>query len=337
LCFAPIEVLLATCAANSQQSRGPYYVKMQLNHFRYFVAVAEELNFTKAARRLGMAQPPVSRQIRALENELRVQLFERRSGRVFLTDAGKRFLDSARTVLQEADAAVSNVRKDLDVAVGTIRVGFGKGLGETVGVVMNQHLRLYPRVEIDVRDLLSGFQIDALKARKIDVEFSHGPLLAPGVLSEKLFRERFTVVVPCSNRLSKRSRLSMQDLADQKLLLIQRTLSPVVHDKIAELCRSARTKLNVVPMESTCYEEAGALTIASGRGITIAVGRSPAHPSFGNRLVAVPLREPAAWIDVCIARRNEESMPAILNFFDSARKVLQHVVLPDNRGRRPAR
>lgn len=79
----------------------------------------------------------------------------------------------------------------------------------------------------------------------------------------------------------------------------------------------------MVPMEFTCYDEAGALTIASGRGITIAVGRNPAHPSFGDRLVAVPLREPSAWIDVCIARRKEESVPTILNFFDSACKMVQ--------------
>jgi DNA-binding transcriptional LysR family regulator len=302
-------------------------VKIHLNHFRYFVAVAEELNFTKAAGRLGMAQPPVSRQIRALEHELRVQLFDRRAGRVFLTDAGKRFLDAARTVLQQADAAISYARKDLEVTVGTIRVGFGKGLGEIVGAPINHHIRSYPEAEIDVRDVLSGFQIDALKTRKIDVAFSHGPLLAPGILSEKLFRERLTVVVPRSNRLSRHSRLSMQDLVGQTLLLIQRPFSPVVHDKIAELCRTVLAKLNVLPMESTCYDEAGALTLVSGRGITIAVGRNPVHPSFASRLVAVPLRERSAWIDVCIARRKEECAPAVLNFFDSAHNLLRASVV----------
>ncbi|HVB86011.1 MAG TPA: LysR family transcriptional regulator [Candidatus Dormibacteraeota bacterium] len=299
-------------------------LKIQLHHFRCFVAVAEELNFTKAARRLGMAQPPVSRHIRALENELGVELFERRFGKVSLTDSGSRFLSSARTVLQHADVALSNVRKDFDDALGTIRVGFGKGLGDVVSSVMNQHIRLYPSVEIDVRDVLSGFQIEALKNRKIDVAFSHGRLLAADLLSEKLFREGLTVVVARSSRLAKRSRLSMQDLAGQTLLLIHRQLSPVVHDKIAALYRASRTKLNIIPMESTCYDEAGALTIASGRGITIAVGRNPSHPSFGDRLTAVPLREPSAWIDVCIARRRDESAPAIVDFVGSTRKLLQH-------------
>jgi DNA-binding transcriptional LysR family regulator len=298
-------------------------LKIKLHHFRYFVAVAEELNFTKAARRLGMAQPPVSRHIRALEDELGVPLFERRSGKVSLTDSGKRFLASARTVLREAELALSNVCKDQDGADGIVRVGFGKGLGDVVSAVMNRHLRTFPNVEIDVRDVLSGYQIDALKTRKIDVAFSHGVLSSPDLVCAKLFREGLTVVVPRSSRLAKYSRLTVQQLAGQTLLLIQRPFSPVVHDKIAELLRGSHAAMNVVPMESTCYDEAGALTMASGRGITIAVGRNPFHPSFADRLIAVPLREPSAWIDVSIVRRKDEPSPAVLRFFDSARKLLQ--------------
>jgi LysR family hca operon transcriptional activator len=307
-------------------------VKIKLHHFRYFVAVAEELNFTKAARRLGMAQPPVSRHIRALEDELGVPLFERRSGKVSLTDSGKRFLASARTVLQQADIALSNVRKDQDGAVGIIRVGFGKGLGDVVSAVMNRHLRIFPNVEIDVRDILSGYQIDVLKARKIDVAFSHGVLSSPDLVSAKLFREGLTVVVPRSSRLAKYSQLSVQQLVGQALLLIQRPFSPVVHDKIAELLRSSRKAMDVVPMESTCYDEAGALTIASGRGITIAVGRNPFHPSFVDGLIAVPLRAPPAWVDVCVVRRKDEPSPAVADFFDSARKLFQrYSTVRDNR------
>ncbi|MGA9884889.1 MAG: LysR family transcriptional regulator [Candidatus Acidiferrales bacterium] len=292
---------------------------MKLHQLRYFVAVAEELSFTRAARRLGMAQPPLSRQIHALESELAVQLFERHAGKVFLTDAGRRFLDAARTVLQEAAAAVSIARQGKDGALGTVRVGFGKGLGDVVSVVIDGHFRLYPNVDIDVRDVLSGYQADALKTRKIDVGFSHGHPSSPDLISETLFREGLTVVVPRSSRLAKRPRLGMCDLAAQNLLLIGRELSPVVHDKIADLCRAARIKANLIHTDTTCYDEAGALTIASGRGITIAVGRSPAHPAFRNRLAAVPLREHSAWIEVCVVRRKEESAPAVLNLFDAAR------------------
>jgi DNA-binding transcriptional LysR family regulator len=296
---------------------------MELHHFRYFVAVAEDLNFTKAARRLGMAQPPLSRQIRALEAEIGVPLFERRSGRVFLTDAGRRFLDAARTVLQESAAAVAAARQGRDGAMGTVRVAFGKGLGDVVSAVMNHNIRLYPNVEIDVRDIFSGFQMEALRTRKVDVGFTHGQTASLDLISEKLFREGLTVVLPRSSRLAKLSRLRMRDLSGQNLLVIDRTLSPAVHDRIFELCRNAKINLNLIQTETTCYDEAGALMIASGRGITIAVGSSPAHPAFGGRLIAVPLRETSAWMDVCIAWRKGECSPTVLNFVDSARKLLR--------------
>jgi len=296
---------------------------LELHHFRYFVAVAEDLNFTKAARRLGMAQPPLSRQIQALEAEIGVPLFERRSSRVFLTDAGRRFLDAARIVLRESAAAVDIARQGQDGATGTVRVAFGKGLGDVVSAVMNQNIRLYPNVEIDVRDIFSGFQIEALRTRKVDVGFAHGQTASLDLISEKLFKEGLTVVVPRSSRLAKRSRLRIRDLSGQNLLVIDRALSPAVHDRIFELYRSARINLNLVPTETTCYDEAGALMIASGRGITIAVGSSPAHPAFGGRLLAVPLRETSASIDVSIAWRRDESSPAVLNFIESARKLLR--------------
>lgn len=296
---------------------------MELRHLKYFVAVAEDLNFTRAAKRLGIAQPPLSRQIRSLENEIGVQLFERRSGRVFLTDAGRRFLDGARTALQEAVAAITLARQSRDGGQGTVRVGFGKGLGDVVSTVINYHIRMHPDVEVDVRDVFSGFQIEGLTNRKFDVGFSHGQTTSGDLVSEKLFREGLSVVVARSSPLAKRTRVTMQTLVGQNLLLIDRQLSPVVHDKILELCRNAKGNIDLVATDSTCYDEAGALMIASGRGISIAVGRSPSHPSFADRLVAVPLRESTAWVEVCVSWRRHESSPVVLNFVESARRLLR--------------
>jgi DNA-binding transcriptional LysR family regulator len=293
---------------------------MELHHFRYFVAVAEELSFTNAAKRLGMSQPPLSYQIRSLENEIGVQLFERLSRKVFLTDAGGRFLDAARLVLQQAEAAVDVARQAKSGALGTVRVGFGKGLGDTVSTVINQHLRLFPSVEIDVRDVFSGFQVEALRSRKIDVGFLHGDPAALDLVSEKLFKERLTVVVPRSSPMAKRSRLAMNDLREQTIMLIDRSISPGVYDKVLELSRDAGLNPRTVSTDSTPYDEAGAMMVASGRGIYFAVGKSPIHPSFAERLVALPIRDPSASIEVTIAWRMGESTPAILNFIESARK-----------------
>lgn len=296
-------------------------VTMELYHFRYFVAVAEELSFTAAAKRLAMAQPPLSRQIRALESEIGVQLFERRSGRIFLTDSGREFLNAAREVLYQAASAVEIAQQAKNGEVGAVKVGFGKGLGDTVSVIVNQHLRLSPRIEMDVRSILTGHQSEALKSRKIDVGFMHGPPGSLDLSSEALFREGLSVVFARSNPLAKRRFLRMRDLRDQTLLLIERSMSPHAHDLLLTLYRNAGLNPKTIITDTTCYDEEGAMLIASGRGITLAVGKNPTYPSFADQLIALPLREPRASLEVHLAWRKSETLSTILKFIDTARTM----------------
>lgn len=298
---------------------------MELHHLRYFLAVAEDLSFTSAARRLKMAQPPLSRQIQSLENELGVKLFERRSRKVFLTGSGAQFMTAARLVLEQAQLAVDVARQSRDGELGTVRVGFGKGLGDVVSLVINQHVRLFPEIEFDFRDILSGHQSESLLTRKIDVGFSHGPATSLEVASEKLFRESLSVVLARTNPLAKRSYLRLNDLRHETLLLIERWISPHVHDLALSLCRNAGLSPRIVMTESTCYDEAGAMMAATGKGVFLAVGKNPTHPSFADRLVALNLREPQATIEVHAAWRRGESSRTILNFIQTARTQLQGV------------
>jgi DNA-binding transcriptional LysR family regulator len=298
---------------------------MELHHLRYFTAVAEELSFTKAAKRLKMAQPPLSRQIRFLENEIGVQLFERRSGRIFLTDAGGRFLSAVRLVLEQVDIAVEVARQTQNGDIGTVRVGFGKGLGDVVSLVINQHMRLFPRIEVDVRDILSGHQTEALTGRRIDVAFSHGPATSPEMTSEKLFKENISIVLARSSALANRTDLRLKDLRHETLLLIERSISPHVHDLALALCRDAERSPRIVFTESTVYDEAGAMMAASGKGVFLAVGKNPCHPSFADRLIALNLREPRATIEVHVGWRRVESSSTILNFIETTRTLFQHM------------
>jgi DNA-binding transcriptional LysR family regulator len=300
-------------------------VAMELHHLRYFVAVAEELSFTKAAKRLKMAQPPLSRQIRSLENEIGVQLFERRSGKAFLTDAGCRFLNAVRAALEQVEAAVEVARQTKNGELGTVRVGFGKGLGDIVSLVINRHVRLFPKIEVDVRDTFSGHQSPALMGRTIDVGFSHGPAASLELTSEKLFQEGLSVVLARSNPLARRPYLRLRDLSHETLLLIERSMSPAVHDLALALCRDAGLSPRIVLTESTPYDEAGAMMAASGKGVFLAVGKNPSHPSFADRLLALDLREPLARIEVHAAWRRGESSSTILNFVETARTLLQRV------------
>jgi len=191
--------------------------------------------------------------------------------------------------------------------------------------VINQHVRLFPEIEFDFRDILSGHQSESLLSRKIDVGFSHGPATSLEVTSEKLFRESLSVVLARANPLAKRRYLRLNDLRHETLLLIERWISPHVHDLALSLCRNAGLSPRLVMTESTCYDEAGAMMAASGNGVFLAVGKNPTHPSFADRLVALNLREPQATIEVHAAWRRGESSRTILNFIQSARTQLQGV------------
>jgi DNA-binding transcriptional LysR family regulator len=297
---------------------------MELRQLYSFVAVAEELSFTKAAKRLQIAQPPVSRHIRDLEKELGVPLFERNTSRVFLTDAGRSFLNEIRVALQHLSQAGEAARQVGSGGGGTVRLGIGKGLGEVVGRLVNEYLRLVPKVEIDVRDLASGLQTEALLDRSVDVGFLRPPINAPQLLSAPLFEERFSVVLRQSSPLAKRKALRVQHLANETLLLIDRRISPGVYDRTLELFRERGIEPKTVPTATMPYEEAGSILVDSGKGIYIAVGGNPIHPAFMSRLVALPLKDPSAVTEVLIAWRRDEQAKAALDFVQFTRNAFQN-------------
>jgi len=189
---------------------------------------------------------------------------------------------------------------------------------------MNEYLRLAPRVEIDVRDIPSGFQGEALIDRKIDVGFMRPPIDAPQLVSASLFQEPFSVVLRRANPLAKRKTLHLRDLADETLLLINRQISPGVYDRTLALFREHGIKPKTISTATMSYEEAGSILVDSGKGIYIAVGRNPIHPSFTDRLIVLPLNESSAVADVHLVWRRDEQSKTTLDFVKFTRDALQH-------------
>ena len=294
---------------------------MELRHLRYFVRVAEELNFTRAARHLDIAQPVLSRQIRDLEREIGVQLFDRNSSRVSLTDAGGLFLSEARVVLQHALQAVEAARQVQAGAAGTVRVAIAKGLGDAVSRIMNGYIRLFPSVEVDVQNIASGFQSEAFNDRRIDVGFMRPPFSNPQLTSSLLFEEGFSVVLRKASSLAKRARIRLKDLAKENLLMIDKHISPGFNDRVLELLRNAGIAPKMIPTETMPYDEAGAILVESGKGIYLAVGDGPYYPSFADRLVALPLDEPSAVMPVHIVWRKNEQARTTVEFVKYAQRM----------------
>ena len=287
---------------------------MELQRIRYFVAVAEELSFTKAARKLRIAQPPLSRQIRILETAVGAKLLERNTTHVSLTNAGRLFLNDARIILRQVAQAMDIARNSNSGETGLIRIGIGKGLGEMVSRIVYHYLEAHHGVEIAFKDIPSGYQADALVAHKIDFGFLRPPIDTARLASAHLFDERFSVVLRKSSPLAKFKYLKLKQLVNEPLLLIDRNLSPGVYDKTLEMFRIAGLTPNVVPTETLAHDEGGAVLVASGRGIHIMVGKHPYFPYFQDKLTAIPLHESSASIGVFAVWQNDEGAKVVLDF-----------------------
>lgn len=234
---------------------------LDLRKVRYFVAVAEHLNFGRAAEFLHIAQPVLSRQIRALEHDLKVQLFERDNRATRLTPAGEALLDDARTLLPTADAARRRVR---DVAAGqrTFTVGFMPGLIVTSAV--REFSRRHPDLSVEVFRTDWTNQTDVIRDGQVDIGYLRLPVGQNGLAIEPLFSEPRVVVLPANHRLAGKDAVTAADLADEHLLQDPDAV-PEWRDIAVEL--RERQQWKAIPPLRTVEEKLE--HVAAGHGIVV--------------------------------------------------------------------
>jgi len=295
---------------------------VELRQLRYFIAVAEELNFTKAAYKLHISQPPLSRQIRQLEEEFGVQLFARDRTKVELTDPGKTFLREAHAVVNQANWAAQVLERSKSGHYGALRIAIASGLSGVIRRVLKSFAKRYPRVDVQCQDVLSGLQNEALRVRRVDVGFLRPPVASAHLESEPLFRERILVYIAETHPLAKRRKIQLQQVASEPLLLYDRDSSTGVYDKVLDLYRRAGITPKVIHVGMTPYQEAGALLVARRKGIYLGVGAVLSHPLQGSGLKAIPIDERDATIEVHMAWRKNEPSTVVHAFLDTTRRVL---------------
>lgn len=291
---------------------------------RYFIAVAEYLNFSKAAQQLHIAQPPLSRQIRQLEEDLGVTLFLRNKRSVTLTKSGRVFLDEARKLVVQAGHAMEAARHAQKGESGIAKIGIASGLGGVVSRVVFEHRKRLPAIDIECRDVFSSFQNEALRKGEIDIGFLRPPLDQVKLDCELLFEEEFVVVLPKTHRLAKRRFLRLKDVADEPLIIFDRSFSSGLYDKILGLYSRHGMTPHLTLTHAEAHEEAGAIMVASGKGIFMGAGAIVNRSVSGINLVSIRLDEPEAKIEVYMAWRKDEQSTAVFSFLDSARRVLRH-------------
>ena len=213
---------------------------MDLRHLRYFIAVAEELHFTRAASRLHIAQPPLSRQLRQLEKELGVTLFIRARRQVELTDAGQVFLVKARQVLQAAESAVTETQRAERGETGKLAVGFFEQTAYTLlPPILRAFNERFPEVDVQLRWFPVIGQVKALEQGEVDIVFVRPVADLSAVSKRLLLKEAFVVALPASHPFATRDAVSIEECADERIINYTEHLAPDYHAAIMRACALA--------------------------------------------------------------------------------------------------
>ncbi len=295
---------------------------MELRHLRYFVAVAEELNFRKASERLRIAQPALSSQIKDLEYELGVRLLDRDTGGARLTDAGAAFLAEARVVLTQAQQAVAVAREAAEGRRGRLMIGYS---GPLLMGFMPASLKIFygkfPHVDVSLVEMPLGEQIAALESGAIHIGFAiaGGPPLPPGLKQIEVVRSPVRAVMGRGHRLAKLARVGMAELGRETLLCIANKKVSILHGEIIRRIFTGRG-LKPGPIKAIEGAEAFRATLESGLGVSLIA--EIGGLSRSQDLVFKPLKEtgPDLILELHAVWRGEQTSQLAANFIDVMRK-----------------
>jgi DNA-binding transcriptional LysR family regulator len=303
---------------------------MDFRHIRAFIAVADALSVTRAAERLHISQPPLSRHIHQLESELGLTLFVRHRHGVTLTEAGRWLLDKARTL----DAAASEFYGTASALVTgetrRIRIGIGWGLWDTVNRIRVEFAKQYPQVTIEACDAhCSEDATEQLRSHTLDVVFGRPPFDAALLDTAPIFDERIQVAISADHPLASRQSVSIRDLAGDTLLLWERHLSPVLYDRILELYTAAGVVPTMVPTPAAGpFNHAGLMLVASGKGVYLGLGVPHTGPQPAAGVAVLPVSDPGATIEVCVASRKADMAPVVTHFLQCVWRVFRRDETP---------
>ncbi len=271
---------------------------MELRHLRYFIAVAEERHFSRAAERLHIAQPPLSQQIHSLEQELGVTLLLRTKRSVTVTEAGQAFLEEAKRALAQVERAIEVTQQVHRGERGRLEIGFvGSAMVEALPVALRTFRQRFPLVTLGLHQLTTSQQIDALHDGCIQLGFLRPPLADSSLAVEIIRREPLLVALSEQHPLAAQECISLSSLRDEVFVLYPRQLGPGTYDQLITLCDRAGFTIQVVQEAVEMQTITG--LVAAGLGISL-VPASTQHLRKAQ-VVYRPLQEQAATVDLALA------------------------------------
>ncbi|CAH9415166.1 LysR family transcriptional regulator [Streptomyces globisporus] len=282
---------------------------MELRHLNAFLAVAEELHFGRAAKRLQMAQPPLSQQIRQLEKELGVQLFHRNTRSVRLTSAGETFLEPARTVLDDLDTAVRAARSAGIGEYGRVTIGFaGASSHETLPRLTRAVRAAHPGLELVMTgQTYANTALSRVADGSLDLGFVRLPVARPGVAHRVIDEEELVCALPSDHPLARRETVPLDVLAGEPFVSFPANSGSTVRDAMTEACENAGFTPRIVQEAPDSYTILA--LVAAGVGVTLTV-TSVQHIQQ-NGLVYRPLAGPAVRLRAALAWRADNPSAAL--------------------------
>jgi DNA-binding transcriptional LysR family regulator len=303
---------------------------VEIRQLAYFVAVAEEAHFHRAARRVAISQPALSHQIARLEEELGVRLLERSRRHVELTEAGQVLLRAAKKLLADLDDAAQETRR-----AGTfdrrLTIGFPEYMGaRCIGPTLRLLSETAPDVEVEISDLPYEESVLRVLAAKLDVGMAMSPVTDPDLARRPVIRGRWTVVLPQGHPLAKLDEVPLASLADERIIFFNRSQGPLVHDRFIELCRAAGFEPRIVYRTSQARN--GPALVADGMGVFVGGSYVLEGGWVPSTVVARPLTGFDASIELCLVWRADNRSPVLRVFLDAAKICSQSLQSPPGEG-----
>jgi DNA-binding transcriptional LysR family regulator len=298
---------------------------MDLRQIRYFLILANELNFTRAAGRLHISQPPLTRQIQQLEASLGVVLFERTTRGVALTQAGMVFLEEARKIVALADQAANKTRLAHVGHLGRLDIGiFGSATLSVIPTLLIELRKTHPDIAISLHNTTKTEQIEAVRGKRLDIGFNRVFPDVPDLNVETVLLENLYVAMPTDHALARRRLLVVRDLVNQPLILFPNIVRPTFADTVIALCMDEGFSPHVA------HEVGDVMTcialVSAGLGLAVVPESAVNLQLPGVRYH--PLRSAAAKVDLSCVYRHDNTSPALAVFLDIVRKLRARKIRP---------
>lgn len=293
---------------------------MELRHLRYFVAVAEELHFRRAAERLFMAQPPLSQQIHQLEDEIGVRLFERTNRRVALTAAGEAFLIEAHEILARIPSAVEKARRASRGEMGWFGVGFvASATYDVLPTILRRFREQYADVELVLLEIPGVEQWQALREKRIHIGFMRLQSEVEGMAIENLTHDTLVAALPIGHRLSKNSSIRLTELENDPFILYPHHPESSYAEHIVHLCEMAGFSPRIVQKTGEIQTTVSLVDA----GIGVAIVPAAAHNLRRDGVVYIPIVDPTPTVELSMGYRQGDSSPILPNFLRIARETVK--------------